>query len=49
MLTSFNISEAMPFVGMLVIILYWLVQWSFTLAAGWEEKDRMRGALPNSK
>ncbi len=44
-LTFFNINEAAPFISTLVIILYWLAQWGITLAAGWETKDRARGAL----
>jgi uncharacterized membrane protein YhhN len=44
-LTFFNINEAAPFVSTLVIILYWLGQWGIALSAGWEAKDRARGAL----
>ncbi len=45
-LTFFNIQEAAPFVSTLVIILYWLGQWGIALSAGWEAKDRARGAAP---
>jgi uncharacterized membrane protein YhhN len=45
MLTFFNTNEAAPFVSTLVVILYWLGQWGIALAAGWETKDRARGAL----
>jgi alkenylglycerophosphocholine/alkenylglycerophosphoethanolamine hydrolase len=44
-LTFFNINQAAPFVSTLVIILYWLGQWGIALSAGWETKDRARGAL----
>lgn len=44
-LTFFNINQAAPFVSTLVIILYWLGQWGIALSAGWEAKDRARGAL----
>jgi len=44
-LTFFNINEAAPFVSTLIIILYWLGQSGIALAAGWEAKDRVRGAL----
>jgi alkenylglycerophosphocholine hydrolase len=43
-LTMFSIQESAPFIGTLVIILYWLGQWAIALAAGWEAKDRARGA-----
>ncbi len=39
-LTLFNLQQAAPFVGTLVMILYWLGQLGITLAAGWEAKDR---------
>lgn len=48
-LTMFSITEAAPFISTLVIILYWLAQWGIALAAGWEAKDRARGALLSSK
>jgi len=44
-LTFFNINQAAPFVSTLVIILYWLGQWGIALSAGWEAKDRARGAV----
>ena len=46
-LTMFNLNEAAPFVPTLTITLYWLGQWGLALAAGWEAKDRARGALAN--
>ena len=39
-LTMFSIQESAPFIGTLVMILYWLGQLGITLAAGWEAKDR---------
>lgn len=48
-LTFFNINQAAPFVSTLVIILYWLGQWGITLSAGWETKDRARGALKGNR
>ena len=47
-LTFFNINQAAPFVSTLVIVLYWLGQWGLALSAGWETKDRARGALKGS-
>ena len=44
-LTMFSIQESAPFIGTLVMILYWLAQWSLALAAGWETKDRARGTV----
>ncbi|HTP06816.1 MAG TPA: lysoplasmalogenase [Anaerolineae bacterium] len=41
-LTMFSVQESAPFIGTLVIILYWLGQWALALAAGWETKDRAR-------
>jgi alkenylglycerophosphocholine hydrolase len=43
-LTMFSITEAAPFIPTLTIALYWLAQWGLALAAGWEAKDRARGA-----
>ena len=43
-LTMFSVQESAPFIGTLVMILYWLAQWSLALAAGWETKDRARDA-----
>ncbi len=48
-LTLFNVNEAAPFISTLVIILYWLAQCGFTLAAGWEAKDRAATAVLNRK
>ncbi len=48
-LTFFNVNQAAPFVSTLVIILYWLGQWGIALAAGWESKDRARGALTGNR
>jgi alkenylglycerophosphocholine hydrolase len=42
-LTMFSIQESAPFIGTLVMILYWLGQLGIALAAGWEAKDRARG------
>jgi len=42
-LTMFSIQESAPFIGTLVIILYWLGQLGIALAAGWKAKDRARG------
>ena len=42
-LTMFSIQESAPFIGTLVMVLYWLGQWGLALAAGWETKDRARG------
>ena len=39
-LTMFSIQESAPFIGTLVMILYWLGQLGIALAAGWEAKDR---------
>lgn len=39
-LTMFSIQESAPFIATLIIILYWLAQWSLALSAGWEAKDR---------
>jgi alkenylglycerophosphocholine hydrolase len=44
-LTMFSLQESAPFIGTLVMILYWLAQWSLALAAGWEAKDRARGKV----
>jgi alkenylglycerophosphocholine hydrolase len=41
-LTMFSVQESAPFIATLVMILYWLAQWSLALAAGWETKDRAR-------
>jgi alkenylglycerophosphocholine hydrolase len=42
-LTMFSIQESAPFIGTLVITLYWLGQLGLALAAGWEAKDRAWG------
>jgi alkenylglycerophosphocholine hydrolase len=43
-LTMFSIQESAPFIGTLVMILYWLGQLGIALAAGWEAKDRAHAA-----
>jgi len=43
-LTMFSIQESAPFIGTLVMILYWLGQLGIALAAGWETKDRAHAA-----
>ena len=43
-LTMFSIQESAPFIGTLVMILYWLGQLGIGLAAGWETKDRAHAA-----
>ena len=39
-LTMFSVQESAPFIATLIMILYWLAQWSLALSGGWEAKDR---------
>jgi uncharacterized membrane protein YhhN len=44
-LTMFSLQESAPFIGTLVMILYWLGQLGIALAGGWEAKDRARAVV----